>query len=89
MDILSATEARTKLYRLIDETAESHKPVVIKGQRNSAVLISLEDWNGIQETLYLTSIPGMKESIIAAANEPLEESISLEELERELADTDQ
>ncbi len=51
MDILSATEARTKLYRLIDETAESHKPVVIKGQRNSAVLISLEDWNGIQETL--------------------------------------
>ncbi len=57
MDILSATEARTKLYRLIDETAESHKPVVIKGQRNSAVLISLEDWNGIQETLYLTSIP--------------------------------
>ena len=88
MDILSATEARIKLFRLIDETAESHKPVLIKGQRHNAILISEEDWNSIQETLYLTSIPGMKESILEGMATPLSECVSLEELERELADTD-
>jgi len=74
MNILSATEARDNLYKLIDETAESHQPVTIKGQRNSAVLVSLEDWNAIQEMLYLMSIPGMKESILEASKEPIEES---------------
>lgn len=60
---LRASEARSKLYRLIDETAFSHEPVVIMGKRSRAVLISEEDWNAIQETLYLLSIPGMRESI--------------------------
>lgn len=60
---ITATEARSKLYRLIDETAESHQPIVIAGKRNKAVLISEEDWSAIQETLYLLSVPGMRESI--------------------------
>lgn len=60
---ITATEARSKLYRLIDETAESHQPIVITGKRNKAVLISEEDWSAIQETLYLLSVPGMRESI--------------------------
>lgn len=60
---ISATEARTNLYRLIDETAESHQPITIMGKRNSAVLVSEEDWTAIQETLYLLSVPGMRESI--------------------------
>lgn len=80
MNTLSATEARDNLYKLIDQTAESHKPVTIKGQRNSAVLVSLEDWNAIQETLYLASIPGMKESIVEGSKEPIEECIKLEDL---------
>lgn len=63
MTILNATEARTKLYTLIDEAAASHQPVVITGKRNNAVLVSEEDWNAISETLYLLSIPGMGESI--------------------------
>ena len=83
MKPISATEARANLYRLIDETASSHQPVMITGKRHNAVLISEEDWNAIQETLYLMSIPGMKESILEAAKEPMEECISLEELERE------
>lgn len=87
MDILSATQARAKLFRLIDETANAHKPVLIKGQRNNAVLISQEDWNAIQETLYLVSLPGMAESIVEGGNVPLEECISLEELKLELADS--
>jgi prevent-host-death family protein len=63
MNILKATEARAKLYALIDKTAESHEPIVITGKRSNAVLISEEDWNAISETLYLLSIPGMRESI--------------------------
>jgi len=80
MDTLSASEARARLFRLIDETAQSHKPVLIKGQRNRAVLISEDDWNAIQETLYLVSIPGMKESIIEGSKTPVEECIRLEDL---------
>jgi prevent-host-death family protein len=74
MTTLTASEARAGLYRLIDQTAESHKPVVISGKRANAVLISEEDWSAIQETLYLMSIPGMRESIKDAMAEPLVKS---------------
>ena len=60
---LTATEARANLYRIIDETAASHQPVLISGKRNSVVLVSQEDWAAIQETLFLLSVPGMRESI--------------------------
>ena len=60
---ITATEARSNLYRLIDETAESHQPIIIIGKRNKAVLVSEEDWSAIQETLCLLSVPGMRESI--------------------------
>lgn len=60
---MTATEARANLYRLIDETAASHQPLLISGKRNSAVLLSQEDWATIQETLFQLSIPGMRESI--------------------------
>lgn len=81
MDLLSVREARDKLYRLIDELAESHQPVVISGKRNNAVMISQEDWEAIQETLYLVSIPGMKESIQEAATEPIDQCIAIEDLD--------
>lgn len=70
---ITATEARAKLYRLIDETAESHKPVLITGKRHKAVLLSEEDWDAIQETLYLLSIPGMRESIREGMETPIDE----------------
>lgn len=63
MTILNATEARAKLYSLIDEAAASHQPIVITGKRANAVLVSEEDWKAISETLFLVSIPGMRESI--------------------------
>ncbi len=63
MDVLTATEARSKLFKLIDEAADSHQPVVITGKRNTAVLVSQEDWSAMQETIYLLSIPGMRESL--------------------------
>ena len=72
MTTVTATEARKRLYNLVDNVAESHAPVQIVGKRNSAVLISEEDWRAIQETLYLTSIPGMRESIQEGLKTPVE-----------------
>ncbi|RLA94260.1 MAG: type II toxin-antitoxin system prevent-host-death family antitoxin [Deltaproteobacteria bacterium] len=73
MSILTATEARAKLYRLIDEVHSSHEPIFIKGKRGSVVLISEDDWRAIQEILYLLSIPGMRESIREGLATPVEE----------------
>lgn len=69
MTTLKATDARSRLYSLIDETAESHQPIMITGKRHNAVLLSESDWNTINETLYLLSIPGMRESIRDGMNE--------------------
>ena len=68
---ITASEARADLYRLIDQAAESHQPILISGKRSSAVLVSAEDWQAIQETLYLLSVPGMRESIQQGMAEPL------------------
>ncbi len=65
LQTITTSEARANLYRLIDETAESHQPIAITGKRTNAVLLSAEDWSAIQETLYLLSVPGMRESIAA------------------------
>lgn len=73
MPTLSATEARTKLYRLIDQASISHEPIVITGKRGNAVLISEDDWRSIQETIYLLNIPGMRESIRDGLATPLED----------------
>ena len=73
MTTLTASDARANLYRLIDETAVSHEPIVIAGKRNSAVLISEKDWSAIQETMYLVSIPGMRDSIIEGMRAPSSE----------------
>lgn len=71
MTTLTASTARAKLYKLLDQTATSHEPVQITGKRSSAVLVSQEDWRAIQETLYLLSIPGMRESIREGMKTPV------------------
>ncbi len=73
MPTLTVTEARSKLYRLIDKAASSHEPIIITGKRSSAVLISEDDWRSVQETLYLMNIPGMRESIRDGLATPIEE----------------
>jgi prevent-host-death family protein len=77
--VINVSKARDNLYNLIDETARDHEPILIKGRRNSAVLISEEDFRAIEETLYLLSIPGMRESIVKGLNTDVDEcSDSLE-----------
>jgi antitoxin YefM len=73
MKTVNVTNARENLYMLVDEANNSHEPIQILGKRGNAVLISESDWNSIQETLYLMSIPGMKESIIEGMNTPIDE----------------
>lgn len=76
MSTVTATEARANLYRLIDETAVSHQPVLITGKRNNAILIAEEDWRAIEETLFLLSISGMRESIMEGLQTPIAECSS-------------
>jgi antitoxin YefM len=73
MTTIKMAEARTKLGRLVDEAAASHEPILITGKRANAVLISEEDWQAIQETLYLLAIPGMRESIREGLQLPLKD----------------
>lgn len=74
MKSITATEARANLYKLIDKTSEESDPVYITGKRANAVLVSEDDWRAIQETLYLLSVPGMRESLINGMKEPLSKS---------------
>ena len=73
MNSITVTDAQKTLYKLIDETADSHEPVLISGNEANAVLISEEDWNAVNEPLDLLSIQGMRESIIEGLQTPLED----------------
>lgn len=73
MTSITATEARRQLYALLDDIADSHEPIQITGKRHSAVLVSEADWRAIQETLNLTSIPGMRESLVKGLKTPIDQ----------------
>ncbi len=75
MKAVTVTSARKNLYNLIDEANEYNEPIQITGKRGNAVIVSLEDWTAIQETLYLLSIPNMRESILEGAKTPIEECV--------------
>ncbi len=71
MNSIPVTKARSRLYALVDEAANTHEPIQITGKRGNAILLSEDDWRSIQETLFLLSIPGMRESIRRGMKEPL------------------
>lgn len=73
MSTLNVTEARSKLYSLIDETTETHEPILITGKRGNAILLAEEDWRAVTESLFLVSIPGMRESIREGLNTKTED----------------
>jgi antitoxin YefM len=79
MNTCSALEAKNNLFELIDRTNKTHQPIRLKGEHNNAVLLSEEEYDGLQETLYLYSVPHLVERILEASNEPLDECISHEE----------
>ncbi|MCA9974957.1 MAG: type II toxin-antitoxin system Phd/YefM family antitoxin [Ardenticatenaceae bacterium] len=75
MSTITATEARAKLYSLLDEVAMTHEPILITGKRSNAILLSEADWRAIEETMYLLSVPGMRESILVGLHTPLDDCL--------------
>lgn len=73
MTAVSLSEARKRLSDLIDDVARSHEPLHIVGKNRSGVLLSEEDWRSIRETLYLSSIPGIRQSIVEGLATPVED----------------
>lgn len=78
---LTPTAARNDMFNLIDEVAESHEPVIVAGPRNSIVMIGTEDWKSICETMYLLSIPNMKETILKGIDEEVDDMVDMEALD--------
>jgi len=68
--VMTVSQARTNIYKIMDETAQTHQPIMITGKRNNVVMLSEDDWNAIEETLFLNSIPDMASSIKEAMDTP-------------------
>lgn len=83
MTIYTTTEARSKLFQIVNETNQTHEPVYIKGKKGNAVIISEQDYEGLQETLAIYAVPGLVKEILDASNSPSEEWISHEEFWKE------
>ena len=81
MKTITATEARARLFRLIDEVTDEHQPMLVTGKRNNVVLISEQDWREIEETLYLLSVPGLKEDLLEGARTPVADCVAEDKLE--------
>jgi len=75
MPIINATKARNNFFKLLDEVVTTHEPVYVTGKTGNVVILSEEDFRSIQETLYLCSIPGMREKIIEGLNTSLENCV--------------
>ena len=75
MKSIKATNARKQIYKLIEETVNTNTPIQISSKNGNVIMISEADWNSIQETLYLISIPGIRESIIEGLNTPIEDCV--------------
>jgi antitoxin YefM len=80
MKTVPISRARANIFYLVDEAAENHEPVLILGKRNNAVLVPEQDWNSLQETVHILSVPGMREAILEAAATPLDEYFDEEQL---------
>lgn len=68
--VMSVSQVRSDIYNIMDETSQTHEPILITGKRNNVVMLSQEDWNAIEETLFLNNIPNMVSSIQESMNTP-------------------
>jgi prevent-host-death family protein len=74
MKSYTITDLRKNIYKVVEETSQSHEPVHVYGKNGNAVLVGEDDWRAIQETLHLHSIPGMAESITKGLKTPIDEA---------------
>lgn len=66
---------RKNIFNMLEQTIKYNEPVNISTKDGNAVIISEEDYNGLMETLYLSSIPKTKETIVEGLNTPLDECL--------------
>lgn len=81
MSTINITNARKNLYNLVENVVTYNEPALIVGKKGNAVLLSESDWNAIQETIFLNSIPGMTDRILKGGQTSLEDCLSEEEVE--------
>ncbi len=81
MSAINITNARKELYNLVEDVNLYSEPALIVSKKGNAVLVSESDWNAIQETVYLNTIPGMVESIRRGMDTSIEDCISEENVE--------
>ena len=77
MRTVPVTNARQDIFNLIEQIIVNSEPIQITSKKGNVVMLSLDDWSAIQETLYLLAVPNMRESILEGAKEPIEECKSL------------
>ena len=80
MKSISVSNARKDIYNIIEQTVANSEPVQITSKSGDVIMLSLNDWEAIQETLHLLQISGMRESILEAASEPIDECVTPEEI---------
>jgi prevent-host-death family protein len=80
MRTVPVTNARQNIFNIIEQTIVNSEPIQITSKKGDVVMISLEDWSAIQETLYLLQIPGMRESILEGSKETIGECKSLKDI---------
>jgi prevent-host-death family protein len=73
MNTITTQYAQDRLSEILGEVSRTHIPIEISDEQYPGVLVAADDWRSIQETLYLLSIPGMRESIRQGLQTPLEE----------------
>jgi len=81
MTTTTVTNFRKNVYAMVENTVRFNEPVNITTKDGNAVLISEEEYLGLMETLYLTSIPNMKEKLIEGLQTSLDETIPEEEVD--------
>lgn len=86
MEIVNASEARAKLFGLVEQVNVDHKPRIITSRKGDAVLLSKSDWDSLQETLYLQSLPGLVDTVREA--EQADEWVSEDAFLRALDDVE-
>lgn len=81
MTCVNVTNLRNNIYEYLDQTICYNEPINVTTKSGNAVILSEEDYNNLMETLYITSIPGLKEDIVKGMNEPIEECASEDEVD--------
>lgn len=81
MAVINITNARKELYNLVENVNLYNEPALIVSKKGNAVLVSEDDWNALQETVYLNSIPGMAKSLIEGRDTPIEQCVAEDEVE--------